>query len=484
MSDETAEKGTGTEQPVTDAGGQEQRWPRRHLLRWTLLGLVPAAAGGGWAAFKWLGERERRVEDEEGGPLDGYEAEAGLARGGPAKGRLGDEAWAVQLTQQATAPCFAGSQSASLRLALAVKVSPSNALARVMGACWFMQTDRWDLVPGVLSHPSVQDTPEARLLLDLTERRPRAPDWRHAFFDAWKALGRPDFSKSTLLPEPLEWNHLISNGFTRSPADQTWRFPVLILHPASAEQEQQWMLEQVRASQSVPLLMALREQLLSLEVQAPLRRFLLSAVEERIGQLAGPSPRTLQLALVPFLAGKSPEVPLERRDLEALEKIVALPEWKQPSSEEFFLEVRGLIDMMYAPGHHAFAMATLAQGLSLGSWLLQRARVSKAHLSEDEQRWLGRLLWEVGARLREQRSRLELELGLQLQMFGSELTGHSPTRVDSIGMWGELGTWEDALKRAAFYRWPLAPLQEESCVLRARNEHVWMQAFAGKGELP
>jgi hypothetical protein len=48
----------------------------------------------------------------------------------------------------------------------------------------------------------------------------------------------------------------------------------------------------------------------------------------------------------------------------------------------------------------------------------------------------------------------------------------------------ELGQWEDAVKQAAFYRWPLASLQEESCAPRARDERLWMKAFAGRGELP
>jgi hypothetical protein len=120
----------------------------------------------------------------------------------------------------------------------------------------------------------------------------------------------------------------------------------------------------------------------------------------------------------------------------------------------------------------------------MGLELLRRARASKAHLIEDEQRWMGRLLWEVGARMREQRSRLELETGLRLQMFGSELTGHSDTRMDSISLWVELGQWEEAEKQAAYDRWPLASLHEESCEPRTRDEHAWLRAFAGKGELP
>jgi hypothetical protein len=244
-----------------------------------------------------------------------------------------------------------------------------------------------------------------------------------------------------------------------------------------------WGREQVRASTSVPLLMALREHLLPLDTQMPQRQLLLP-VEERLEQLTGPAPQTLQLALRSFLTGGSPEAPLERRDLEALEKLVPL-EWKQPSSERFYLEMRERFEgLLLLPHHHAWLLATSAQGVSLGKELLRRARASKAHLNEDEQRWMGRLLWEVGARLREQRSRLELETGLLLQIFGSELTGHSETRMDSLGLWLELGQWEKALARSAYNRWPLASLQEESCEPRARDEHAWLRAFAGKGELP
>jgi hypothetical protein len=82
-------------------------------------------------------------------------------------------------------------------------------------------------------------------------------------------------------------------------------------------------------------------------------------VQERLRQLVGPSPKTLQLALAFFLAGSPLTVPFTRRDLEALEKLVALREWKQPSSESFYREMRERVDVLYAPGHHAWALATL-----------------------------------------------------------------------------------------------------------------------------
>jgi hypothetical protein len=349
-----------------------------------------------------------------------------------------------------------------------------------------MERGDWSRAKWHLGFSNVRDAPEARLLRELADRRPRAPDWRHAFLDTWTALGRPDFRKSTLLPQPLEWNLLlVDTGPVWESATEAQRFPLAVLHPALMEPRQEWALAQVRASQSVPLLMALCQQLHALEAQAPLRQLLLSAVEERLGQLAGPTPRSLQLALLSFLASSSPAAPFERHELETLEKLVALPEWKQPSSEQFFLEMRAFFEgLLLAPGHHAWLVATLAQSIFLGPWLVQRARASKEHLTEDEQRWMGRLLWAAGARLREQRSELELDMGLRLQMRGSELTGHTPSREQCIAAWMELGRWEEALKQAAYYRWPLASLQEESCAPRARDEQAWLKAFAGRGELP
>jgi hypothetical protein len=370
-------------------------------------------------------------------------------------------------------------------LHFALRADDSYAPAHLVYACWFIEHDRWDLAREDLSHPSLKNTPESRLLLELMERRPRSPDWRHAFFEAWSALGRPDFSKSPLLPEALEDDDIlpfVHGGIEQ--LEEPRRLPLVTVLTKEEESHPEWGLDQVRACASIPLLMALRERLLVLDAREPARQRLLPAVEERLGQLTGSAPPTLQIALRSFLAERPPEALFQRRDLEALEPLVTL-EWKQPTSEHFFREMRERFDgLLLLPGHHAFLLATLAQGVSLGKELQRRARASAAHLNEDERRWMGRLLWEVGARLREQRSRPELERGLLLQMYGSELTGHSPTRMESIDLWVELGRWEEALKRSGFKRWPLASLHEEAREPRARDEHAWLRAFAGKGELP
>lgn len=434
-------------------------WSRRRVLGWTL-GLAPLAAGGGWAAYDWLDERARKPKFEVAWSNPHYDAAL----------------WA----------CFANDPKAANLVEAVFDWPEPNALCRLLRACLFLEAGEWQQARANLSFPGLRDTPEGRLLLALVERRPGAADWRHAFFEVWQSLGKPDFRKSTLLPPPLESNFVLADiraALHTKAVDR--RFTMGVLDPNTLSYPyQEGVLENVRASTSVPLLMALFVQLLPLDERLPLRKELLPPVVERLGQLVGSNP-TLQLGLVPFVAGSAHTAPFSRADLEALEKLVALPEWKQPSCEVFFREMRTLLDgLLPAPGHHAWAMTSFAQGVFLGTWLLLRARASKAHLNEDEQRWLGRLLWDAGARLREQRSDWELDMGLRLQINGSELTQHGPSRDQSIAAWMELGRWEDAVKQAALYRWPLASLQEECCEPRARDELVWMKAFADANALP
>ncbi|HYO71185.1 MAG TPA: hypothetical protein VEU33_34405 [Archangium sp.] len=447
----------GKDQPSRVAEGTVNRWPRRRLLLGAL-GLVSAAAVGSQLA------------------LDGFDEE---------KASADEDPWAA-LSQQNLWLCFAGHRGAYsfLDQLLQPPIYWTNAPVRLIRACLYLEHGSLDAMRRDLRWPEVKHTPEAALLLALAERRSRSPDWRHAFFESWVGLGRPDFSKSPLLPAPVEDAHIVPLvPDEKMPLAGPQGLPLLTVIP---EQDGflEWGPGEVRTSDSVPLLMALRERLVLLGAQTPARQQLLPVAQARLSQLTGATPSTLQLALHAFLAERPPESLFQLRDLEALEPLVSL-EWKQPSSELFFQHMReSLKDVLLLPGHHAFLLATWAQAVSLGEELHRRARASAAHLNENERRWMGQLLWEVGTRLREQQSRLELETGLRLQIYGSELTGHSPTRMESIDLWVELGRWEEALKRSGFKRWPLASLHEEACEPRARDEHAFLKAFAGKSGLP
>lgn len=158
-------------------GGGRQRWPRRRVLGWAV-GLA-STAGAGWAATRWLGGRGGMTARQAEDPRDTLEF------------------------QRVALLCFAGLPAADSWLS-EMKSSRPDGPTCLLQACRSLEKNDENRVRWHLAFPSVRDTPEARLLLKLMDRRTRAPDWRHAFFEAWKALGRPDFRcrKSPVSPGP------------------------------------------------------------------------------------------------------------------------------------------------------------------------------------------------------------------------------------------------------------------------------------------
>lgn len=433
-----------------------QRWSRRHVLRWSM-GLTSLLAGGGVAAYNW----REQVESE---------------------------AQAEKYARRAAPFVFAGAPEARAEADWALRDDRRYPPGLFLFACIDLELGRWDQVRNTLGVQGLKDTPEANLLLELIARRPGSPDWRHAFFDAWKALGRPDFSKSPLLPEAMGFSNLLDLPERNwNEANEAQRFALVTLDVTGVRRKEDpiWALEQIRSTSSVPRLMALYTQLTAADMDPSIVAVLFADVEKRLLGLAGTSPPTLQLALLSLLKGSTATMPFQRSELETLEQMATIPKWKEPSNEDFFREMRALFDgLLRVPAHHAWRCVFLAQGLSLGLLLHQRAEATKAQLSENDQRWMGRMLWDIGARLREQRSHLELDRGLRLQMFSSEQTHHVPDMEKAVRHWGELGIWEQAIARAACYRWPIPSLQEELYAARARDEATLMTAFAGVGELP
>ncbi|MFY0527895.1 hypothetical protein ACN28I_33670 [Archangium gephyra] len=167
----------GDEQPPMVAGGADKRWPRRRLLRWAL-GLLPVAAGGGWAALDWLGEREASTGEERPSP-------------------------------RTTWICFAGHRGAYLELdnSLQPPILKPNAPARLMRACLYLEHGSLDAMRRDLIWPEVEHTLEARLLLELLRAalpvhglaacllrvlgRPRAPGFQPEPAAARAAGGHP-----------------------------------------------------------------------------------------------------------------------------------------------------------------------------------------------------------------------------------------------------------------------------------------------------
>ncbi|NMO15516.1 hypothetical protein HPC49_25600 [Pyxidicoccus fallax] len=442
---------------VEPSSGPQRRRTRRQLLLWAL-GLTPILAGGGLTTFRW----KRKAEEE--------------ARAAP-------------LTQAAAYYLFANHPEAGIHIEKALRESSTYAPALLLRACAELEAGNEAAARSTLAHTSLRDTPEAKLLLELATRRPDSPSVRQAFFDAWKALGHPDFTKSALLPEPLEQDILLADpeaSYER--ANEAQRFALNVLTLDSCHKKCLFEIDgQFMKTTSVPLLVSSHEQV-NRGSEWNLRELMLPSVLYRLRELTGPSPRSLQVALLFFfhaLDERRPSALFNRGDLATLEKLLSIPEWKPVSNEQHFREMRALFDgLLDAPGHHAWRMVFLAQGPSLGMKLVRRAQASKDQLTDDEQQWLGRLLWEYGKRVSQERSHVELDLGIRLQRVGSELSRHVPDKEEVVDRWMELVSWEQAMARAGCYRWPLPSLQEDFYAARARDEDSWMKAFAGVGTLP
>ncbi|KFA89404.1 hypothetical protein, partial [Archangium violaceum] len=116
--------------------------------------MVPITMGGGWATSRWLDERERRMQEEELGPEDGWEVEGGrVLKGGPEEPSKDPEGDAAALAQEAAWYSFAGHYSAGTSANLAISIFPSSAPARLVRACWYMQENAWHVVREDLSTP-------------------------------------------------------------------------------------------------------------------------------------------------------------------------------------------------------------------------------------------------------------------------------------------------------------------------------------------
>lgn len=446
------------------SSGRGARVSRRRLL-WAGALLAPAALAGGWGAWRWY----TRSREQQGSTLK-----------------------AAEFTHHAALSCLVGDlRSAYDFVAKALALDKRHARAWFLLACIDLERRETQELEATLLRPGLESAPEARLLLALAEHRRQAPDWRHAFFNAWQSLGRPAFNESQLLPEPLSvGTYLFIQGAAPEPlwdkADEPQRRLLAVLDERQLRAHQDWLLEQVRTSTSPPWLMALCERLHLPETAAALREALVPAVRERLVGLAGPSPNSLQLALVPRLVGTSREAPFSREELESLEAVASLPVWSTHSSEQTFTEARGPLKALrhLRPAHHALMLTTWASGLFLKRWLLGRAQASEPRQTLDEQRFLGRMLWQIGTTLARQRSGMEWREGLRLAIHGARSASHQQSFQQATEEFFQAQDWQEQLTRVALERWPLPSLLEELCGLKARDERALMQAFAGQGELP
>jgi hypothetical protein len=334
------------------------------------------------------------------------------------------------------------------------------------------------------------EQPEPRILEQLLADRERASPsgWGPAFLEAWTELGRPDLQQSPLLPEstlPDLDEPALESAWSRASSSRA-RLILASLFSNPSEARARWVLQQVPELDDSALFVAALDLLTDERLAVSLRQEAIPVLRQRLAELAGTSPRAMQLRLFHLMVGTGRNVPLGPQELEALEALSVLPTWKEDSFARPFLEARrGLKELAVpCPSGAAFGVAERTLGHRGVLLLLWRAAATRERLTEDEQRRVGRMLWRIGSSLTEQSSLLENTVGASLMASGATRMRHGGDQRAAFAREDELHAAVMSSLRAALDRWPLRSLMEQLLESRARSEVTWLRAFVGRATLP
>jgi hypothetical protein len=109
----------------------------------------------------------------------------------------------------------------------------------------------------------------------------------------------------------------------------------------------------------------------------------------------------------------------------------------------------------------------------------RRADATRGHLLPGSRQRLGRILWDIGSRMRQNSTVFVSNVGLQLMEEGAEDMGDEEKGQQATQALKEAFSTYDAADAAALDRWPLPSLWDEVAEARARDEWAHVREFAG-----
>lgn len=395
----------------------------------------------------------------------------------------------VLLTEGAQHALLAGDLPLARRqLAEALVQAPLHAPALLLQACTALEAGDIQAAEEALARleSAAPGRAEVGLLQRLLAHRTQPPalGWRAAFLRAWTEVGRPSFSDSPLLlPEPLFSQPRVpvpAEAWEQAPSEPV-RLTLVLARPSLPEKSARWLVAQLPALEDAALAQAASAALLQAELPPSLEADARAAVHDRLSRLVAASPGVMQPRLLLLWAETSDVGALGEPELEALEAIAVLPTWKSTSFTHTFLEARRNLKEagLALPGVVAFEAALWSTTYLAPYVLVKRAESTRSQLMPGARHRLGRVLWEMGSRLREQSTVLERMTGLQLMAAGAEDMEDGPERERINGAMSEARAMFHAAAQAALERWPLPSLWDEVAEARARGEWDHIREFAG-----
>lgn len=368
-------------------------------------------------------------------------------------------------------------------LDVALKEGPSHAPTLLLRACLALEAGDVREVEDALARLKTvsPERAEPKLLVRLWAHRQReGTGWRQAFLSAWTELGRPSFRGSPLLLEPApDEADASADAWTRATTEPA-RLALALSASTLTEEQARWLLARVPHLEDAAFVIA-ADNLLRDRSEPAAHPEAAPVLRVKLGQLVQAHPRSMQLHLLDFLADAHPDAALDAKELEALEAISALPDWREHAFAHTFHETRRHLESVGAPyaAGQAFGVATLSV-TDRGSFLLRkRAEATRSQLLPGARHRLGRILWNVGARMAEENTLVERMVGLQFMVKGARDMQDDAGRARVEAQVEEAHAILSAEHGAGLERWPLPSLQEE--VLEAHVEEEWahLRAFAG-----
>ncbi|MCY1018137.1 hypothetical protein [Pyxidicoccus sp. MSG2] len=373
-------------------------------------------------------------------------------------------------------------------LAEALKLAPDHAPALFVQACLALEAGNDAEAGDALEklEDAVPGSKEAKLLQRLRElRRTPGTSWQQAFREAWVALGRPDFQKSRLLPgaTPLPPDPADAEAekaaWTRATSDEVKLMLALGARKLDAEQAL-FLLAQVPRLEDPALYLAVMDALRGDALPESSHAEARKVFHDTLVKLAAAHPRSMQLQLLLLLGDTEQGSTLSAEELDALDKVAALPAWREGSFADLYQRARKVLKDAGVPDSSAMAMSAVSRSvMERGSWVLRTRNVgTRGDLPPEGVKRLGRINRDIGSRMIEQPTMVERMTGLQLIRAGTQDMGEEIGRKLTLAQIESLEAAIKDFQKTELSRWPLHSLTEELLELSTRDEPAYLLSFA------
>ncbi len=325
--------------------------------------------------------------------------------------------------------------------------------------------------------------PEVAVLSALIAQRRQKPErnWQDAFLRAWNDAGRPNLRESSLLPaeEPSDDGETsVGLAWARAKKADT-RLVAALAEGALEEEQQRWLAANLRDVTDPVLLRAAFEYFRGDALLPGVRAEALAVLRPRLQQLAGAAPQEMQTPLLLLLEQSSPDAPVTTGELQELERIASLSDYRATPLVRMHAEAERLLQSVGVARPEASAFSAVVSELALtGPYLLsKRAGVTGDKLSAAERERLGRALWAIGERVAEESTLVEHLVGLRLMKQGAEML-KEPERLTQVTAAIHEGQQMIGVAPALqVARWPIPSLQQAWLAATLENEWAHLRAF-------